>query len=199
MPRRESLAHRLSFVLLAFAIVLAAASPALANAGTPLMWASGLFMLFGNAGIGILEGLMIGRLFKVRFRRAIPIMIVANYVSMFAGVAGVEYLSNWFQDIRMRQDPLYAGSQAMGLAAAASFVCSIIMEWPFCFWAMKKAGIRPGKALGASALAQTASYALIVPYFFFAEQPVALQRRVARIGFPVRQAADRNGLLHQSR
>lgn len=166
MPRRESLTHRLSFILLAFAIVLVAASPTLANAGTPLMWASGLFMLFGNAGIGILEGLIIGRLFKVRIGRAIPIMIVANYVSMFAGVAGVEYLSNWFQDIRMRQDPLYAGWSALYVAAAVSFVCSIFLEWPFCLWAMRRAGTRPGHGLRASAMAQVASYTLIVPYFY---------------------------------
>jgi len=165
MPRRASLTHRLSLVFFAFAIILAAASPAFANAGTPLMWASAMYLMFGNAIIGIVEGLLIGKLFKVRFRRAVLIMILANYVSMFSGVAGVEYLSRWFQDVRMRQDPLQAGWQATVLAAIASYLCSVILEWPFCIWAMRKTGARAAKSLRASLVAQTASYCLLVPYF----------------------------------
>ena len=37
-------------------------SMASANAGTPLMWASMLHLVFGNAIIGLIEGLILARL-----------------------------------------------------------------------------------------------------------------------------------------
>src|SRR4029453_7602416 len=57
-----------------FCVVLASATGARthANAGTPLMWASGLHLLFGNAIIGAVEGALLSRLWPVRRIVAIP-------------------------------------------------------------------------------------------------------------------------------
>src|SRR5262245_1918972 len=60
---------------------------ALANVGTPLMWASAAHMVLGNACIGILEGALLSWFFKVNAYRAIAVMIVANYVSAWIGWA----------------------------------------------------------------------------------------------------------------
>jgi hypothetical protein len=37
-----------------------------ANVGTPLMWAGGLHLVFGNALIGLIEGLLLARFWRVR-------------------------------------------------------------------------------------------------------------------------------------
>ncbi len=60
-------------------------SVALANVGTPLMWATILHMAIGNAAIGVLEGVLLRWLFKVSASRAIAVMILANYVSAWIG------------------------------------------------------------------------------------------------------------------
>lgn len=129
------------------------------------MWASGLFMLFGNALIGILEGLLIASVFKTRAGRTVLFMIVANYVSMFVGLWGVSYLADWFTEIQLRVEPVQAGWRALLVAVVGSFLCSVAIEWPFCSLAMKNTGVRPGKAIRATLLAQTASYAILIPCF----------------------------------
>ena len=53
-------------------------STASANAGTPLMWASMLHLVFGNAIIGLIEGLLLARLFKCSKRKSILTLIAAN-------------------------------------------------------------------------------------------------------------------------
>lgn len=54
---------------------------ALANAGTPLMWAGALHLMFGNAFIGLIEGVILALYWRVRWGRSILLMIAANYVA----------------------------------------------------------------------------------------------------------------------
>src|SRR5689334_573687 len=70
---------------LVFAGGLVAPAAVQANMGTPLMWAGQLHMAFGNAVIGVLEGCIIARIFKVPSSRAVPTMILANYFSAWIG------------------------------------------------------------------------------------------------------------------
>src|SRR5689334_1126069 len=71
--------------LLVFIVLLACPYSALANAGTPLMWAGMLHLVFGNALIGVFEGLLIARLFSLPKRKTVLVMIGANYFSAWAG------------------------------------------------------------------------------------------------------------------
>jgi hypothetical protein len=51
------------------------ASPPWANAGTALMWAGMLHLVIGNALIGLLEGVLLGRSFGVPSGKAIPVTL----------------------------------------------------------------------------------------------------------------------------
>lgn len=159
--RLQRLAALTIFVLAAFA------TPVSANTGTPLMWVTAGQMLVGNALIGILEGSLLSRWFKVARRRAILFMIAANYVSMVPGIGLAALLGEWFQSTQTALDPLAAGRIAILLATAVAFLVTILVEWPFCMWAMKKQGWRPVKSLKASAILQAISYALLVPVFAY--------------------------------
>ena len=60
-------------------------STAFANAGTPLMWASALHLVFGNAIIGIIEGSLLAGMFKCSKWKSVVVLIVANYASAWVG------------------------------------------------------------------------------------------------------------------
>jgi hypothetical protein len=51
--------------LLVLLLLVCLPSRALANAGTPLMWASLLHLVFGNALLGVCEGILIARAFRL--------------------------------------------------------------------------------------------------------------------------------------
>lgn len=59
--------------------------PAWANAGTPLMWAGMLHLVFGNALIGLGEGLLLAWVFFAPKVKTVLTLILANYVSAWLG------------------------------------------------------------------------------------------------------------------
>ncbi len=65
---------------------------AVANAGTPLMWARGIHLFIGNLAIGIGEGCLPAILFRKRAAPCIGVMIAANYFSAWIG--GSWYIRN---------------------------------------------------------------------------------------------------------
>ena len=80
--------HRTALVCaVVVAIAAAGATPiaAHANAGTPLMWATMLHLFFGNAIIGILEGLLLAVFFRLPKGKTIFLLIAANYASAWLG------------------------------------------------------------------------------------------------------------------
>ena len=66
-------------------VLIALPSVAQANAGTPLMWAGMLHLFIGNAFIGLLEGILLIKLFKAPKMKAVGLMILANYFSAWIG------------------------------------------------------------------------------------------------------------------
>lgn len=74
-----------------------------ADAGTPLMWAGMLHMVFGNAIIGIFEGLILAWIFKLRKGICVLVMIPANYFSAWIGGLYLNHeISDDFAPIRLR-------------------------------------------------------------------------------------------------
>ena len=69
-------------------VIVLAFFPAVAraDAGTPLMWAGTFHLLFGNAIIGVAEGLLLAVLFRQKGAPCVPIMIAANYFSAWVGM-----------------------------------------------------------------------------------------------------------------
>lgn len=157
---------RLLFLTLAILIIHSAAH---ADGITPMMFAGISHLVLGNLLIGIGEGLLIGWLFKAKKGRAIGIMILANYFSGFAGAC----LSQLFKQNTARSYlmslPLYDIPKLLWALAAATLLVTIVLEWPFCLWVLKKSErIRTSIAktsLYASILAQIASYCILVPWY----------------------------------
>jgi hypothetical protein len=134
-----------------------------ADAGTPLIWLTMGHLLCGNFALGIVEAVLIARVFRVPMGRALLWMVPANYFSMIAGallltspwMAGG---ANWF----LGDEPLYRIGWLVGLSAILSFGLSILLEWPFVVGAMWKVQHGAGRTLLASLAAQATSYAILL-------------------------------------
>jgi len=135
--------------------------------GTPLMWA-GMFHLFiGNLFIGILEAFVIGRVFKMR-KYPYGIMILANYASSFAGAAILGASNFAYSTNTPNWITIYNARSIINIAWFTSFVATVALEWPFCLWALRNHEHKYRAALKASLLAQTVSYAILIPWFCLA-------------------------------
>jgi hypothetical protein len=168
------------------AMICAAAAfltPAIAHAdaGTALMWAEGLHLTVGNALIGVFEALILGRLYGVGRWRAIGLMILANYASAWLGVAilavGSSRLEHALQ--HLAATPLAALLPMLLVLGIASYLSTILVEWPFVALAMRGRERLAVRSLKASAIVQTASYALLALWFgFFSSAGLVTQVRV---------------------
>lgn len=157
--------------------MVATTVPLLANVGTPLMWAGMFHLVYGNAIIGICEGLLIARIFRVGRIRAVICMCGANYLSMAIAVFGLEWRGvpwgrQFLQDVTIEN----VGSVLLA-ALAACIVASAIFEWPFCYLSLRGHKHRFSNSFGATLVAQGASYAVLVPMYLLVS-PVSVVTHV---------------------
>lgn len=154
---------RNALIALIVVTVLSVSSVAQANVGTPLMWASALHLVFGNFVIGVLEGLLLAKFFKVPAGRAIGLMIIANFWS--AWLAGLWLLGLITRQI---QFDLYNTWRLLWLMVGVTYAVTLVLEWPFvagCFWRDPKWFRR---SLAGSLVAQTVSYVLLFGWYWMA-------------------------------
>lgn len=132
----------------------------LANTTTWMMFVNLPMLLVGNVLIGLLEGVILTWVFKVRWHRAVAFMIVANYVSMLAGLAlfgfaGIEGLFHivWRPTVGDYREWFWF---VLGLA----FVLSILLEWPLCRLSFTPNARSWKRSLLACSVLQVVSYLL---------------------------------------
>lgn len=171
-----------------FILVPAAAR---ADAGTPLMWAGMLHLVFLNAVIGVIETILVARIFRVpRTRLAIPV-IAGNYFSMIAGYALVQFVWDHLEKQITASAPLYYVPRLLFAAIAVSWLLSVLLEWPFCTFGVGPTDRRWQTGFRASVCAQTASYALLIPFYLLVS-PITLFRDASitrDLGFAKSQSA----------
>ncbi len=164
--------------LRAAAIVIAGVllpSAAHANAGTPLMWAAFGHLVFGNAVIGIVEGLILAILFRTGRMRAALWMIGANYFSAIAGL----FLLPTLVGVFIPTDFTTAWAKFWSLLVATWFV-TILLEYPFVRKVLRAAAKPPRSVLRASLLVQSISYAGLMVWYGVAT-PLTLYTDTERV------------------
>jgi len=148
---------------LVLAVAIGTPSVALANVGTPLMWATALHMALGNAFIGILEGVLLARVYGVPAGRAIGVMILANYLSAWLGWT-------WLWGFPGGRDGinLYNAWPVIWVMVAAAYVVTLLVEWPFVAACFRGRENWFRRSCGASFLIQSVSYVLLFGWFYLA-------------------------------
>jgi len=86
-------------------------------------------------------------------------MIAANYVSMLVGIVGVSALSHMY--FARAPEHLYQAPWVLLCAVLASYVATLIVEWPYVWAAFSKAERRFSRSLLGCLAAQSASYCLL--------------------------------------
>ena len=135
--------------ILIISIIIAITLPSLvyADSGTTQLAGVGLLHLtIGNFLIGILEGLLISSIFRVKKIRSILLMIGANYFSCILGYLisiGIYYLIFLWSPGSL----LYKTPQLVKTFWVLSYFVTLLLEWPFCFWVLAGSGNRMKKSI----------------------------------------------------
>jgi hypothetical protein len=134
-----------------------------ANAGTPLMWAGMLHLSLGNAIIGVIEGLLMARIFACPVARSIAVMIAANYISAIFGWGFLlKYLCH-LPDITLENLHLWFAT-----FAALAFLISVIIEGPFYALVLPAAARTWRRTLKATCVINSMSYMLLAAWYWLA-------------------------------
>jgi hypothetical protein len=154
------LQSKLAGIILLLCLIPLTAS---ANAGTALMWAGMLHLMFGNALIGFFEGIVLARFFKVSYDRCVLVMILANYISSWGG--GL-FLSGAIAS-HLSLD-LYNAWFWFWVMVGVTYVLTLILELPFIFFCLRKEQNRFKKSLWGNLLINSASYLLLFGWYWCA-------------------------------
>jgi hypothetical protein len=156
MQISNQITKRLPRILGLIALLTCVPLSARADAGTPLMWAGMLHLVFGNAIIGIFEGFILARIFKLKSNVCVLVMIAANYFSAWGGGLFLNY-----QITKSLPFNLYNAWHWIWVMVFVTFVITLILEWPFVFFCFRKDQNRFKKSLLGNLLVNTLSYVLL--------------------------------------
>jgi hypothetical protein len=154
------------------------------------MWVDVFRLIYINILIAIGEALIISFVFKAYYPtlskgtfKIIGIMILANYISWFAGdICILPYLAK-IKDYILADNPLKNAPKFVLTIVIMAFCLTLILEWPFCLWAVRRKGKRIFKSIIACLLVNICSYVCLAFIYFnasvysmykeFTVQPVA--------------------------
>lgn len=130
-----------------------------ANGATPFMYFTAFHLLFGNAIIGLVEGMLIGLLFRRPIPKCIAVMVLANYASAWLGSLAL----GTFGTAATRHGATIESVQWMTVAAiAGTFVLTLLVEWPFAAFCVRKQPHWFRRSVIATLAVQSISYTALV-------------------------------------
>jgi len=159
-----------------------------ADAGTPLMWAGMLHLAFGNAVIGVLEGLLLAKFCKLKNGQCVGVMILANYFSSWGG--GLFLAGTLASHLSLN---LYNAWFWFWIMVGITFLLTLILEWPFVFFCLRRQPGRFKKSLGGNLLVNSISYVLLFGWYWMASG-TGLYRNM-HIVHPSQMAMPTNGVV----
>lgn len=136
---------------------------ALANAGTPLMWASMLHLVLGNLLIGLLEGYLLAKLFRLPKGKTIGILILANYFSAWVG--GLFLRGAIVHALPLDLNNAWSFFWAM---VVLTYLMTLVLEFPFVALALRRDPKWLSKSIRGSLAIQTVSYVLLFGWYWLA-------------------------------
>lgn len=115
--------------------------------------ATGVYLVFGNAIVGLLEGAVLIGLFRATWWKALLVMLAANYVSSIGGLAILPMVAS--------KPDLYTLWPSLRVAVILAFLVTLLLEWPFIAYCLKGKSRWLVKSILACLVLQTLSYTAI--------------------------------------
>jgi hypothetical protein len=121
--------------LLLFILIVACPELIWANGGTALMLLPIFQLLVGNIVIGIVEGLIVTLIYKIKWYRSIFIMILGNYISWIIGNGMIYLFQAYIIESFFKLNGIFL---AWIISMFILFIVTIVIEMPFFYWILKK-------------------------------------------------------------
>lgn len=128
-------------------------------------------LLYGAGFIGVLEGFVVARVFRASLWRSLLALIVANYVSMFAGVSLRHLVVPHFAFLTLDHALL-----SLAACAGGYLLLATLIEWPFLFFPLHQHRARAWQAIKGSALAQISSFVVLFGIYWMSSDVTLLFR-----------------------
>jgi hypothetical protein len=162
---------KIKWILSAIFVVGIALSsaPALANAGTPLMWTGIVHLFIGNAVIGIIEGILLSKLFHTPRSQSVNLLAVANYASAWGGMFLILNRLSHIPGITIENARIW-----LGFFVIFAFIITLFIEYPFFWFLLRKQQKAFQKALKATIIIHGISYLLLFAWYGLNSQTTML-------------------------
>jgi hypothetical protein len=138
----------------------------LADAGTPMILVGFAQLTIGNLFIGIIESLLVRKVFKVETAAAFLWIILANYLSCVAGIFFLGFVTNPIVHLIGGPVPIYALGRIAIVLAGLTFIITILVEWPFYWLGIRRK--RPGAktTFRANLVANAVTYSILAIFYW---------------------------------
>lgn len=124
------------------------------------MWASIAHLIFGNAIIGVIEGLLLAGVFKCPMGRSILLLIAANYASSWlGGYLVVDWLASLPDIILPTLKTWFL------LFVGVAFLVTLLIEFPFVWFALRSRALSWRRVAVATLAIHGVSYALLSVWY----------------------------------
>ncbi|MEM9478872.1 MAG: hypothetical protein AAGA58_04325 [Verrucomicrobiota bacterium] len=127
------------------------------------MWATILHLFLGNAIIGLIEGLLLGQIFKCSKWKSVLLLIAANYASAWAGAFLIGNSLASLPDLTIQTIQIW-----LLIFIIAMFVVTLLVEFPFFWFALQSKNQSLRKAFVATPLIHGISYTLLLGWYLMA-------------------------------
>lgn len=127
------------------------------------MWAGMLHLVVGNALIGWFEGILIAWRFSLSKRKAVLIMIPANYFSAWLGGLLLNHAI-----VNSLHLDLNNGWLWFWILVVLTYLITLVLEWPFVAICFRHSENWLARSAQANVLAQTASYIALFGWYWMA-------------------------------
>jgi len=134
-----------------------------ANAGTPLMWAGMIHLLFGNALIGLVEGLALSRMCQTPRGISVGVLVLANYTSAWVGGLLIAGLLVDRVDITIGNVGVW-----FWLFVGVAFLVTLLVEFPFFWFLLRKKQRAVKSAIRATLVINGLSYFCLFLWYWMA-------------------------------
>jgi len=141
-------------ILLLASVLAVVPCAAMADTGMPLLLPTSPQLWIATVVLGVLEGAILARMFKLKLRRCVGFMIPANILTSWLGLE----LFGTFHGAVFSADSL----PALLVIVVTMFVLTLVLEWPFVAFCVRGLPNWFKRSVQGSLAAQGASYGVLI-------------------------------------